>query len=208
MRICAASCWFLSMSILTMRTAPLASFTTFSRAGPSCLQGPHQGAQKSTITGTWREASITSAAKVSSEPSLTTAPGAALSGTAFAVPCAKGLPLGPINAISSHFTGYRARTWAQSSGKKRGQWLNHLLRGDGRAGNTRLDIGIVLDLLEPLARGGSFLLLVPHGGVVVPHGQQFGMPPTLDDHAMVQHQDFICVDDGRQSVRDHKCRAV
>ena len=38
--------------------------TTFSRMGVSCLQGPHQGAQKSTSTGTWREASITSLAKV------------------------------------------------------------------------------------------------------------------------------------------------
>ena len=52
MRICCASSWFLSMSILTSRTAPLASFTAFSSAGPSVLQGPHQVAQKSTITGT------------------------------------------------------------------------------------------------------------------------------------------------------------
>src|ERR1700733_245851 len=58
------------MLTLTRRTAPLASLTTFSSAGPSCLQGPHQGAQKSTITGTSRDASSTSAAKVSSEESL------------------------------------------------------------------------------------------------------------------------------------------
>ena len=36
---------FLSTSTLTSRTAPLAAATAFSRAGPSCLQGPHQVAQ-------------------------------------------------------------------------------------------------------------------------------------------------------------------
>ncbi len=34
--------------------------TTFSRIGPSCLQGSHQGAQKSTMTGTSLDASMTS----------------------------------------------------------------------------------------------------------------------------------------------------
>ena len=54
----------MSTSILTRRTAPLASITAFSSAGPSVLQGPHQVAQKSTITGTVCEASITSATKL------------------------------------------------------------------------------------------------------------------------------------------------
>src|ERR1700679_430806 len=58
------------MFTLTSFTAPFASFTTFSSAGPSCLHGPHHGAQKSTMTGTSREASSTSAAKVSMELSL------------------------------------------------------------------------------------------------------------------------------------------
>ena len=50
----------LSMSILASLTLPLAAFTAFSRIGVSCLQGPHQGAQKSTSTG-WRlDSSITS----------------------------------------------------------------------------------------------------------------------------------------------------
>ncbi len=62
---------FLSTSILTSLTAPLAASTTFSRAGPRVLQGPHQVAQKSTITGWMREASTTSAMKLASEPSLT-----------------------------------------------------------------------------------------------------------------------------------------
>jgi hypothetical protein len=73
MRICAASSWFLSMSTLTSRTAPRASRTAFSIAGPSCLQGPHQGAQKSTMTGTSCEASITSAMKFCVSLSLITA---------------------------------------------------------------------------------------------------------------------------------------
>ena len=47
-----------------MRTVPLEARTTFSRICPNCLQGPHQGAQKSTITGCSNEASTTSAMKV------------------------------------------------------------------------------------------------------------------------------------------------
>src|SRR5437764_13624853 len=46
MRSCRAISWFSSILTLTRRTAPLASFTTFSRRGPSCLHGPHHGAQK------------------------------------------------------------------------------------------------------------------------------------------------------------------
>src|SRR4029077_10638361 len=64
MRSCWASIWFWSMLILTSLTAPLAALTTFSMAGWSCLQGPHNGAQKSTITGTVREASSTSLANL------------------------------------------------------------------------------------------------------------------------------------------------
>ncbi len=69
-RNCAAIRWFWSTSILTRRTLPLASFTAFSSAGVRVLQGPHHGAQKSTMTGTSFEASITSAMKVASVPSL------------------------------------------------------------------------------------------------------------------------------------------
>ncbi len=53
-----------SMFILTSLTLPLAARTAFSRIGVSCLQGPHQGAQKSISTG-WRfDSSITSFTKV------------------------------------------------------------------------------------------------------------------------------------------------
>jgi len=76
-----ASPWFWSTSSLTILTAPLASVTAFSSAGPSVLHGPHQGAQKSTITGTSWEAWMTSSMKVASDPSLIRSPaGAALPG--------------------------------------------------------------------------------------------------------------------------------
>ena len=72
-----ASAWFLSTSILTSRTLPFCSLTTFSRAGPSCLHGPHHVAQKSTITGVSCDASITSLAKLAvSESLITSAPAA------------------------------------------------------------------------------------------------------------------------------------
>src|SRR4030095_755708 len=41
----------------------LAPRTTLSSIGPSCLHGPHHGAQKSTMTGWSNEASTTSAMK-------------------------------------------------------------------------------------------------------------------------------------------------
>ena len=64
MRSCWAISGFSSMLIFTSATLPSASRTVLSRIGASCLQGPHQGAQKSTITGVWCDASITSAAKL------------------------------------------------------------------------------------------------------------------------------------------------
>ena len=65
MRSCCAISGFSSILTLTSATLPPASLTVLSRIGASCLQGPHQGAQKSTITGVWCDASITSAAKLS-----------------------------------------------------------------------------------------------------------------------------------------------
>src|SRR5262245_13603978 len=69
--------WFWSMLTLTMRTLPLCERTTFSRIGVSCLQGSHQGAQKSTSTGALREASSTSLAKLAMLASLMTSGAAA-----------------------------------------------------------------------------------------------------------------------------------
>src|SRR6478735_834827 len=51
------------MLSLTSLTAPLAARTAFSSIGVNCRQGPHHGAQKSTRTGTSREASTTSRMK-------------------------------------------------------------------------------------------------------------------------------------------------
>src|SRR5882762_7158315 len=65
------------MLILTSFTAPLAAFTTFSMIGCNVLQGPHHGAQKSTITGTVREASSTSLANLFWSLSLTRSAAAA-----------------------------------------------------------------------------------------------------------------------------------
>ncbi len=48
------------MFILTSLTLPPAALTTFSRTGVSCLQGPHQGAQKSTSTGCFIDSAMTS----------------------------------------------------------------------------------------------------------------------------------------------------
>src|SRR6185437_8893217 len=77
MRICCAISRFSSMFSLTMRTAPLAALTVFSRIGPNCLHGPHHGAQKSTTTGRSNEASTTSAIKFAVVTSLTSAAPAA-----------------------------------------------------------------------------------------------------------------------------------
>src|SRR6185436_4340083 len=46
------------------RNRPEYSVASFSRIGPSARHGPHQGAQKSTTTGTALEASRTSCSKV------------------------------------------------------------------------------------------------------------------------------------------------
>src|SRR6185312_170099 len=94
------------MLTLTSLTAPLASATAFSSEGPSVLQGPHQGAQKSTITGTVREASRTSAANVSSELSLTCGFAPAAEGCCLCgLVAATGRPVGPINAMELSLVG-------------------------------------------------------------------------------------------------------
>src|SRR5215468_11386592 len=61
------------MFTLTIRTAPAVARTVFSRIGPSCLHGPHQGAQKSTITGASKEPSTTSVMKLAVVTSFTAA---------------------------------------------------------------------------------------------------------------------------------------
>src|ERR1700754_1607893 len=97
------SCWaisgFSSILTLTSFTAPSAAVTAASSDGPKVLQGPHQGAQKSTITGTSRLASSTSAAKVARPESLICGllPVAAF----WAGWEVSGRPPGPINAMGN-----------------------------------------------------------------------------------------------------------
>ena len=63
---------FWSISTFTSLTAPPASRVTFSSTGPSCRQGPHHGAQRSTMTGVVLEASTTSLMKLAVVASDTT----------------------------------------------------------------------------------------------------------------------------------------
>ena len=65
-----ASCCSWSESILTSLKRPSYAVSSFSSTGPSDLQGPHQGAQKSTSTGTLIEAATTSASKFSRVTSI------------------------------------------------------------------------------------------------------------------------------------------
>ena len=57
---------FSSVFSFVRTTSPAFSAATFSMIGPSTRHGPHQGAQKSTTTGTVFERSRTSVAKVAS----------------------------------------------------------------------------------------------------------------------------------------------
>src|SRR5579862_2895608 len=77
------------MFILTSLTLPLAALTAFSSTGPSCLHGPHHGAQKSTKTG-WRlDSSMTSLTKACVVVSLTTASAVTVPACCNMFPCPK-----------------------------------------------------------------------------------------------------------------------
>src|SRR6185312_10814778 len=116
MRSCWAISGFSSILILTIFTAPSAALTAASNCGPRVLQGPHQGAQKSTITGTARLASSTSAAKVARPESFTC-------GLAPLAPCAgsevTGRPPGPINAMGDTFGTVAARKMGFQGAKRK-----------------------------------------------------------------------------------------
>ena len=66
-----ATSGFWSILTLASRNLPPYSPASFSRIGLSIRQGPHQGAQKSTTTGTVEDRSITSRTKVSDVASMT-----------------------------------------------------------------------------------------------------------------------------------------
>ncbi len=62
-----AETWgFSSTLTLASSTAPVVAATTRSRMGPRVLHGPHQGAHRSTTTGTVAERTRTSCSKVAS----------------------------------------------------------------------------------------------------------------------------------------------
>src|SRR3569833_4424318 len=111
MRSCWAISGFSSMLIFTIFTAPSAALTAASSCGPRVLQGPHQGAQKSTITGVVRLASSTSAAKVASPETFTCglAPQAPSAGSEVA-----GRTPGPITAMGEAYRTVAARKDDQS----------------------------------------------------------------------------------------------
>src|ERR1700741_2866632 len=108
MRSCCAIWAFSSMLTLTSFTAPFACSTTRSSNGPSVLQGPHHGAQKSTITGPSSEACSTSVANVAMVASLTFADGGPDTGAGAPAPplpaLVRGLPPGPISAMIATLT--------------------------------------------------------------------------------------------------------
>ena len=66
-----ATSGFRSMSTLASTNLPPYSCASFSRTGLSIRQGPHQGAQKSTTTGTVEDRSMISRTKVSDVTSMT-----------------------------------------------------------------------------------------------------------------------------------------
>src|SRR5208282_6408408 len=106
MRICCAISGFSSILSLTIRMAPLVARTVFSRIGPSCLQGPHQGAQKSTTTGASNEPSTTSAMKLAVVTSFT--------GAAAAPPIKGSLGINLLSSFVRQHGGAIALTQAQA----------------------------------------------------------------------------------------------
>ncbi len=69
-RKCRARFGLASVSSLASSTCPSRAATACSSTGPSCRQGPHHSAQKSTTTGTVAERSITAVWKVASVTSI------------------------------------------------------------------------------------------------------------------------------------------
>jgi hypothetical protein len=89
-----------STSILPSTQLPPPSAASFSSTGESCLQGSHQSAQKSRMTGVARERSSTAVWKLASVTSMTVS--GALPGTGAEPACAglvAGLAAGPAGAV-------------------------------------------------------------------------------------------------------------
>ena len=71
--------------------------------------------------------------------------------------------------------------------------------------------GAPLSGSAPLLRSASSRLLalaVPQGSVDPVLREQFLMGAALGDDALVEHEDLVRIDDGRQAMRDHQRRAA
>ena len=66
----------------------------------------------------------------------------------------------------------------------------------------RRNVGVVFHRLQNLARRRGFLLLVPHRRILSAAREQFAVPAALDDLAMVEHQNLVGIDHGRQPMGD------
>ena len=74
---------------------------------------------------------------------------------------------------------------------------------DRRRGAVRRLVAVV-DLGELLPRLLGFALPVPHTGIEPAGRQKPGVGAALGDAPLIQHDNFIGADDGRQPVRDHQ----
>src|SRR6185312_4834543 len=64
--------------------------------------------------------------------------------------------------------------------------------------------GLVVDERKLFARGFRLALPVPHAGIKAVLGQQRAVGAALDDCALVEHDDLVGGDDGRQPVGDNE----
>src|SRR5271170_3692150 len=110
-----------SMFILTRVTLPPESATAFSKAGASCLQGPHHGAQKSTRTG-WRVDAVNTSARNEAAVTSLTAEAALVWGAIAPLTFAISVhlqPEAPARPARSHFCRprWRARAFYSTGGR-------------------------------------------------------------------------------------------
>src|SRR5947209_1480882 len=64
-----------------------------------------------------------------------------------------------------------------------------------------------IGLAQHLLRLRHLALTVPQAGIEAAAGEQFLVPATLGDDALVKHEDLVGVDHRRQPMRDHQRRA-
>lgn len=69
-------------------------------------------------------------------------------------------------------------------------------------------IGFVVDLEYELTSSVGLELLVPHLSILATEAQQLCVRASLDDRALLEHDDLVGVDDGREAMRDDERRAA